>query len=61
LSSFVLGKENTLFKETLSPKETPPPKETSPPTKGSGLTKAVKKAAINVFKKDYLIGAKKNK
>jgi hypothetical protein len=37
------------------------PKETLLLTKGAGLTKAAKKAVINVFKKDYLIRTGKNK
>jgi hypothetical protein len=55
LSSFVLGKEDTLSKETLPPKETPPL------TQEARSTKAVKKAVIDVFKEDYLIRAGKNK
>jgi hypothetical protein len=55
LFSFVLNKENTSFKKTLLPKKT------LLFIKKAKSTKAAKKAIINIFKKDYLIRAEKNK
>lgn len=52
-------KEGTLPKESAAPKEGTLPKEGTPPKEDTS-SKAAKKAAMDEFKEDYLIGAGKD-